>query len=82
MAFWIAILTAFVIYFFHKSLIDTKRGNAMTMNELIQAVADAYRNPAEGEEDRNGNTRLAVLQEKFHLSSLKVQKILVTAGVY
>ena len=54
----------------------------MTMNELIQAVADAYKNPAEGEEDRNGNTRLAVLQEKFHLSSLKVQKILVTAGVY
>ena len=54
----------------------------MTMNELIKAVADAYKNPAEGEEDRNGNTRLAVLQEKFRLSSLKVQKILVTAGVY
>ena len=54
----------------------------MTMNELIKAVADAYKNPAEGEEDRNGNTRLAVLQEKFCLSSLKVQKILVTAGVY
>ena len=54
----------------------------MTMNELIKTVADAYKNPAEGEEDRNGNTRLAVLQEKFRLSSLKVQKILVTAGVY
>lgn len=54
----------------------------MTMNELIKAVANAYKNPAEGEEDRNGNTRLAVLQEKFRLSSLKVQKILVTAGVY
>ena len=54
----------------------------MIVYELIKTVAEAYKNPAEGEEDRNGNTRLSILQEKYHLSSLKVQKILVTAGVY
>ena len=54
----------------------------MIVYELIKTVAEAYKNPAEGEEDRNGNTHLTILQEKYHLSSLKVQKILVTAGVY
>ena len=54
----------------------------MKMDELIRAVADVYKNPEEGDADKNGNTRLAVLQKRFHLSALKVQKILVTAGVY
>lgn len=52
------------------------------MDDLIRMVAEAYTHPEEGDADRNGNTRLAVLQERFHLSPLKVQKILVTAGVY
>lgn len=54
----------------------------MKTEEWINRVAEAYRHPEKGEADRNGNTRLAVLQERFHLSSLKVQKMLVTAGVY
>ena len=54
----------------------------MIKEELIREVAEAYKNPEKGDADRNGNTRLTVLQKQFHLSSLKVQKILVTAGVY
>ena len=54
----------------------------MSIDDLIREVAAAYKNPEEGEADRNGNTRLSVLRERFHLSSLKIQKILVTAGVY
>ena len=51
-------------------------------NDIIKKVADAYKNPEKGTEDINGNTKLTVLQEKFGLSSLKVQKILITADVY
>ena len=54
----------------------------MTMETLITEVAEAYVNPQEGEGDCNGHTQLSILQERFHLSSLKLQKILVTAGVY
>ena len=54
----------------------------MTMDLLITEVAWAYKYPSEGEADSNGHTRLSILQERFHLSSLKLQKILVTAGVY
>ena len=54
----------------------------MKMDGLISEVAKAYLNPGEGEADINGNTRLVILQERFGLSSLKLQKILVTAGVY
>ncbi len=51
-------------------------------NNIINKVAEAYKNPEKGTEDINGNTKLTVLQQKFSLSSLKVQKILITAGVY
>lgn len=54
----------------------------MTFEELIEIMATAYKNPVKGNEDRNGNTRLSVLQKRYHLSSLKIQKLLVTAGVY
>lgn len=54
----------------------------MKMDELIETIARAYQNPRPGEADKNGHTRLSVLKESFHMSSLKIQKILVTAGVY
>lgn len=54
----------------------------MTFEDFLQQLAWEYRHPEDGEKDRNGNTRLAVLQSRYHLSSLKVQKLLVTAGVY
>ena len=59
----------------------------MTFDELVKQLAHDYLNPPEKHDgtrecDRNGHTRLTVLQEKYGLSSLKVQKLLVTAGVY
>ena len=39
----------------------------MIVYELIKTVAEAYKNPAEGEEDRNGNTRLSILYVGKHL---------------
>lgn len=56
----------------------------MTFEELLEQIAHDYQNPSEGEytADRNGHTRLADLQAMYKLSSLKVQKLLVTAGVY
>lgn len=54
----------------------------MPMNYLLKELVTAYKNPQPEDEDRNGNTRLAVLRERFHLSPLRLQKLLVTAGVY
>ena len=59
----------------------------MTFEELLTQLSDDYLNPSEGPDgkkdcDRNGHTRLADLQERYNLSSLKIQKLLVTAGVY
>lgn len=49
---------------------------------LIDRIAYDYKHPKEGEADRNGNMRFTVLREKYLLSAVKLQKILVTAGVY
>ena len=54
----------------------------MTLEKLIRTISYAYKHPADGDADRNGNTRMSVLQKRFNLSSLKIQKLLVTAGVY
>lgn len=59
----------------------------MTFDELLQQLADDYLNPltlqdGRKDADRNGHTRLADLQSRYNLSSLKIQKLLVTAGVY
>jgi hypothetical protein len=54
----------------------------MPVNGLLNELANAYKHPQTGEEDRNGNTRLVILQERFQLSPLRLQKLLVTAGVY
>ncbi len=51
--------------------------------ELLDALADAYLHPREGDlTDRNGNTRIPVLQERFQLSALKIRRLLVTAEVF
>ncbi len=59
----------------------------LTFEELLERLADDYLNPdtlPDGTKlcDRNGHRRLAELQAKYGLSSMKVQKLLVTAGVY
>jgi len=59
----------------------------MTFEELLEEITEAYLNPpvlpdGRVNADRNGHTRLADLQSRYHLSSLKIQKLLVTAGVY
>ncbi len=59
----------------------------MTFDEFLTRLAQDYLNPARLQNgtknaDRNGHTRLASLQAKYGLSSLKLQKLLVTAGVY
>ena len=59
----------------------------MTFDEFLTQLAQDYLNPARLQDgtkntDRNGHTRLASLQTKYGLSSLKLQKLLVTAGVY
>lgn len=52
------------------------------MEQLIQEIVDAYLYPQELLSDESGRTPLNVLAEEFSLSSLKVRKLLVTAGVY
>lgn len=59
----------------------------MTFKELLDQIAEDYLNPetlSDGRKDadRNGHTRITDLQVKYKLSSLKIQKLLVTAGVY
>lgn len=59
----------------------------MTFKELLDQIAEDYLNPEtlpDGRKyaDRNGHTRITDLQMKYKLSSLKIQKLLVTAGVY
>ena len=59
----------------------------MTFDEFLARLTQDYLNPTTQQDgtknaDRNGHTRLAVLQTKYGLSSLKLQKLLVTAGVY
>lgn len=59
----------------------------MAFDELLERIRDDYLNPVvlpDGTKqcDCNGHTRLADLQAKYDLSSLKIQKLLVTAGVY
>lgn len=59
----------------------------MTFDELLERIKNDYLNPSvlpDGtrQADCNGHTRLAELQMKYKLSSLKIQKLLVTAGVY
>lgn len=61
---------------------ETKGVTIMTFEELLNSLSTAYKHPDEMDADRNGNTRMSVLQERFNLSSLKIQKLLVTAGVY
>ncbi len=53
----------------------------MTFDDLLREIADSYLHP-EGSKDRNGHTRITELQMRYKLSSLKIQKLLVTAGVY
>ena len=59
----------------------------MTFDELLEGIAFSYLNPPKNSDgsmdaDKNGHTRLTDLQKKYNLSSLKIQKLLVTAGVY
>ena len=59
----------------------------MTFEELLNQLAEDYLNPpsfpdGKKDADRNGHTRLAELQTRYSLSSLKIQKLLVTAGVF
>ena len=59
----------------------------MTFEELLEQIAEDYLNPPQMSDgsknaDRNGHTRMSDLQAKYDLSSLKIQKLLVTAGVY
>ena len=59
----------------------------MTFEELLEEITHDYLNPPTSPDnkldaDKNGHTRLADLQRKYNLSSLKIQKLLVTAGVY
>ncbi len=54
----------------------------MPVNGLLNELANMYKHPRPGDEDRNGNTRLVILQKRFSLSPLRLQKLLVTAGVY
>ena len=59
----------------------------MTFDELLEEIAFSYLNPPKYSDgsmdaDKNGHTRLIDLQKKYNLSSLKIRKLLVTAGVY
>ena len=59
----------------------------MTFEELLDQIAKDYLNPetlpdGRKDVDRNGHTRITDLQVKYKLSSLKIQKLLVTAGMY
>ena len=59
----------------------------MKFEELLEEIATAYLNPprlpdGKLDADKNGHTKLADLQARYNLSSLKIQKLLVTAGVY
>lgn len=59
----------------------------MTFDELLDQIAEDYLKPVtlpDGKKDcdRNGHTRITELQVRYGLSSLKIQKLLVTAGVY
>ena len=78
-----------------KSLMDTKWKmnmeekveDEMTFEELLAQLADDYLNPPKRPDgskdcDQNGHTRITHLQFQYKLSSLKIQKLLVTAGVY
>ncbi|MCD8161369.1 MAG: hypothetical protein LUE61_09425 [Clostridiales bacterium] len=57
--------------------------NASGLSRLLtDAVADAYRNPAEGEADKTGHLPLNLLAQRFCITSLKARKLLITAGVY
>lgn len=52
------------------------------LQAMMEKVSDAYLHPAPGDEDVNRHTRLAVLASQFKMSTVKIRKLLITAGVY
>lgn len=52
------------------------------MKQLIDEVAEAYLHPRGKFPGKNGRMSLDALGDEFSMSSLKIRKLLVTAGVY
>ncbi len=52
------------------------------MKQLIDEVAEAYLHPRGKFSGKNGRMSLDALGDEFSMSSLKIRKLLVTAGVY
>lgn len=51
-------------------------------NQLVSSVVDLYQHPPKGMADASGHMHLSMLAEEFGMTSIKIRKILVTAGVY
>ncbi len=52
------------------------------VNQIVEAVTDAYLNPAEDTADENGHMYLNLLAEKFSMTPIKIRKLLITSGAY
>ena len=52
------------------------------VQQLMEAVTDAYLNPPQGTEDDTGHMQLKQLAEEFSMTPLKVRKLLITTGAY
>ncbi len=52
------------------------------LQQIIETVTDAYLNPSGNTADENGRMYLSVLAEDFGMTTLKLRKLLITAGAY
>ncbi len=59
-----------------------EHNSAEIANQVIEAVTDAYLNPAEGSADEQGHTHLYLLAEEFSMTPIKIRKLLITSGAY
>lgn len=55
---------------------------AEVAKQIVEAVTDAYLNPAEDTADENGHMYLNLLAEEFSMTPIKVRKLLITSGAY
>ncbi len=52
------------------------------LQQIIEAITDAYLNPSEGTADEDGKMYINLLAEEFSMSRIKVRKLLITSGAY
>lgn len=52
------------------------------VNQIVEAVTDAYLNPPEDTADENGHMYLNLLAEEFSMTPIKIRKLLITSGAY